>query len=69
MDPFDVELKHGRKDGSSFGKVKGSPYLMNTGSIFCYGWWYFSQKRYDESLQIEKKSTEESLQIWILITW
>jgi hypothetical protein len=36
--PFDVELKHGRKDGSSFGQAKGSPYLMKMVSYNFLPW-------------------------------
>jgi hypothetical protein len=39
MDSFDIELKHGRKDGSSFWtKAKGQPYLMKGQgyTVFCH---------------------------------
>ena len=57
--PFDVELKHGRKDGSSFwAKIKGQPILNSDGKVLQF----FAmiedvslKKRYDESLQIEKE--------------
>ena len=57
--PFDVELKHGRKDGSSFwSKSKGQPILNSEGKVLQF----FAmiedvslKKRYDESLQIEKE--------------
>ncbi len=57
--PFDVELKHGRKDGSSFwSKTKGQPILNSDGQVLQF----FAmiedislKKRYDESLQIEKE--------------
>ena len=57
--PFDVELKHGRKDGSSFwAKTKGQPILNSDGQLLQF----FAmiedislKKRYDESLQIEKE--------------
>lgn len=57
--PFDVELKHGRKDGSSFwAKIKGQPILNAEGKVLQF----FAmiedvslKKRYDESLQIEKE--------------
>ncbi|WP_298391715.1 PAS domain S-box protein [Flavobacterium sp.] len=57
--PFDVELKHGRKDGSNFwAKTKGQPILNPDGQVLQF----FAmiedislKKRYDESLQIEKE--------------
>jgi PAS domain S-box-containing protein len=57
--PFDVELKHGRKDGTSFwAKTKGQPILNSDGRVLQF----FAmiedvslKKRYDESLQIEKE--------------
>ena len=57
--PFDVELKHGRKDGSSFwAKVKGQPILDENGEVtqfFAMVDDISLKKRYDESLQIEKE--------------
>jgi hypothetical protein len=49
-------LKHGRKDGGSLGKVKGSPYLMKTARLqfFAMVEDISLKKKYDESLQIEK---------------
>lgn len=57
--PFNVELKHGRKDGSSFwAKTKGQPILNSNGEVLQF----FAmiedislKKRYDESLQTEKE--------------
>ncbi|MCZ8196966.1 MAG: PAS domain S-box protein [Flavobacterium sp.] len=57
--PFDVELKHGRKHGTSFwAKIKGQPILNSNGEVIQF----FAmiedislKKRYDESLQIEKE--------------
>nr|WP_314839073.1 PAS domain S-box protein [uncultured Flavobacterium sp.] len=57
--PFDVELKHGRKDGSSFWvKAKGQPILDANGEVtqfFAMIEDISLKKRYDESLQIEKE--------------
>jgi PAS domain S-box-containing protein len=57
--PFDVELKHGRKDGSSFWvKAKGQPILDVNGQVtqfFAMIEDISLKKRYDESLQIEKE--------------
>lgn len=57
--PFDVDLMHGRKDGSSFwSKNKGQPILNSKGEVIQF----FAmiedislKKRYDESLQNEKE--------------
>jgi PAS domain S-box-containing protein len=57
--PFDVELKHGRKDGSSFWvKAKGQPIVDEKGEVtqfFAMIEDISLKKRYDESLQIEKE--------------
>ena len=56
---FDVELKHGRKDGSSFWtKAKGQPIHNENGMVtqfFAMIEDITLKKRYDESLQIEKE--------------
>jgi PAS domain-containing protein len=50
-------LKHGRKDGSSFGSGQGQPILdvMVVTQFFAMIEDISLKKRYDESLQIEKK--------------
>lgn len=57
--PFDVELKHGRKNGSSFWvKAKGQPILDKNGEVVQFFTMIEDislKKRYDESLQIEKE--------------
>jgi PAS domain S-box-containing protein len=58
-EPFDIELIHGRKDGSSFWtKTKGQPILNSKGEVVQY----FAMiedislsKKYEESLKIEKE--------------
>jgi hypothetical protein len=45
---FDIELKHGRKDGVRFGlRLKGQPYLMKGQgyTVFCHDWGYNTQKK------------------------
>ncbi len=58
-EPFDVELIHGRKDGTSFWtKTKGQPILNSNGEVtqfFAMIEDVSLKKRYDESLQIEKE--------------
>ncbi|MBB1192629.1 hypothetical protein DNC80_02970 [Flavobacterium sp. SOK18b] len=57
--PFDIELKHGRKDGSSFWtKAKGQPIFNEKGKVtqfFAMIEDITLKKRYEESLQIEKE--------------
>jgi PAS domain S-box-containing protein len=58
-EPFDVELNHARKDGTSFwSKNKGQPILNSKGEVtqfFAMIEDISLKKRYDESLQIEKE--------------
>ena len=57
--PFDVELIHGRKDGSSFwAKTKGQPILNSNGEALQFFTMIEDislKKRYDESLNTEKE--------------
>jgi hypothetical protein len=52
---FEVDLVHARKMAIFFGHVLAAHCRLNTIQYFCYSWRYFTKKRYDESLEIEKK--------------